>query len=679
MASDPFDSVSSIVSSDPFESVSIKATEKFGDWRDTVKPISFGGKQTVVRPQDDAIWNQDSKRWESVTGKKMPDAPQSSPSTTAKIINKANDYAGDALLGTGKAYNAMLGPIIKGGARLVGAGGIANGQEDYEKSINDELALRAAENPIGSTIASIGGQAIPQSLMIAAIPGSGVLNNMKAGALTAAATTEGDAGDRLSSAGIAAAGSGLLSGGAKLVKSGANKVVNLIDKAKRIYNATGAVVPLGDVSSSPILQSIEQKLEWIPGTGMTAVRKKGAEALSSKVEGIRASAEGIVGTKGQAGEFFDSASRGLSERARALGKPFEEIGQIVDSVPGSAGVDNAIKSVEVAASRVQLPKTNRATISALDDVLSDLDTIKQRGVTFGGIQSLKTEVGKAASEASAKGDTSKASALWDVYGGLKDDARASISKADASGKLSKYFDDSNSAWEKEFVPYSRSQKAGAESTKKYAELLVAPQKFQQTELDSLLKMKSSDVPKYINDVIDQPGRDALKSAILDDISGVSSQGRTPISPAKLRNAIKSKEAWINSLFSKEEQAQMKGLANASEHMDRFGQYMERLGTGKEIEKMSWVKSAIGGLASVGAGQITGAPVVAIHGTTVGLGRAYTALTATRAGQDFLRKAAIAVPGSKFMDSIITKELPVALASIQGQKSPESDGAIDREK
>jgi len=421
----------------------------------------------------------------------------------------------------------------------------------------------------------------------------------------------------------------------------------------------GAEPSLGESLQSPTIKRIENANEYIPFSGAGKQLETKNAALTAAVREKAQASAPALGSTGAGTEIAESAQRELANIKADIKPMYDQVREKVSGIQAANGktiaaYDDAImkesglsgpKSPQVKALRAEKDAIVRGETGKTFEDLEAMQDRNQSEAASGAANNdkLARDLGRYRSKiAKANGE----------------DMHATIAKADPSGQASELYKQANKRWADEVIPKEPNQSPSWEGYRKEARVLHGRDEFQGKIAPSILQGDSPDMARYVKNSLDSKGHEAVRAEILRrvDEAMTNTKGQIP-SPKMAANAIGEHSNFIKVFFSPLEQKQLIGLKNALSEMQRSGQYMEQLTTGKFVPAMAAV-SELG--ASVPL-ALAGHPGAMVGATGVsGVSRLFTRLSGTQAGKDWLLKVSSSKPGTRVMSGLM-QELPAIVA------------------
>jgi len=504
-------------------------------------------------------------------------------------------------------------------------------------------------------------------------PGRSFLAQGAAGAMSAPVLgeTEDVAKGKLIQGGVGAATAGVLKAipavgqGVRRIAFGkAEERATALARAEATRAATGAEPSLGESLRNPNIQAVENLTEYIPLAGRGKQLARTNQTLQEKVGKITGDLAPDLGTAGAGHEISASADRKLAENMAKYGKPFNEVRAALDAQPGSVSPTRTISAFDDAIAAESKITNNEATVNALKSQ-RDQFASGEYGDTFDKLMAEKAQFQSDAAAGEAGDAASKRLSRHQsqIAGAIKDDIDDATFLADPTGKLSQKYKDANIEYAKHVHEFNPDQPTSWEGYRKESRVLRGRGEFQGDIAPNVLRGDNPDMAKYTKRALDERGHSAVKAEIWSRIdkaantveAGGTSKGKV-FSPAKAAAEIDAHMNFIKEFYPPEEVWKIKGLRNGLKELERAGQYMEQLQTGKYTTKIG----QLGALGSAGQLMILGHPA-ALMGeiSTMGAARLYNKLSGSRAGKEWLLQVGSKAPGSAAIGKLMTK-LPAVL-------------------
>ena len=137
--------------------------------------------------------------------------------------------------------------------------------------------------------------------------------------------------------------------------------------------------------------------------------------------------------------------------------------------------------------------------------------------------------------------------------------------------------------------------------------------------------------------LDDSGRQAVRYGLAKDALDNATNPNGSFSPAKFAKYLEDHEAAVNAFFKGRDHQEIVGFRNLMRHVERAGQFAENPPTGQRV-----IPYLMGGAAFL---EPTAAASIGVTGVTI------RGLFQTKAGRDFLLRAARAKPGSAQMQAV----------------------------
>ena len=531
---------------------------------------------------------------------------------------------------------------------------------------------------------------------------SGKAKQAAAGAVLGAA---GEVAARGVGKGLAAI-RGVSSASKDALPAGLQEVENLAAKHK---------VPLtaGDLTGSPALQKTEVQAENVPFSGMGKFRQdqqnatkdaafsfidqannklsktpydggalklvqdsadkgnKGAVALLNEIKNegddtsliLKNSGDlSLMSRKLTANKLYDKVGKLAGTDAVPLTQTHAAIDQELqqlhaDAIPDK-GLIGALTDLKARTSGIAPPEgamvvdTPQGKIFSADGGKSfDAVAPPQADTSFNGMRQAMSKLGDKISDAYKGTDalvgTSGARSLQNVRTamGADLDQFASAGSADlkqASDKANAYYRDN-------VVPFKTSRLANAFNSEK-----TLPDEI----YNGFLKKGGEDNAKLFYSNLDDRGRAAVRSGVLQDALGAGTNDATGIfSPVKFSSAVRKAESVNNVFFKGQDRSELDGFTKLMDHVTRAGQYAENPPTGNRLQNFL-------------------VPTLFLHNPIAGAGVSGTVagfrkLTTSPEGRRLLLSASNVKPGSAQMSAIAeraAKLIPAATGAVVAEDS-----------
>lgn len=461
------------------------------------------------------------------------------------------------------------------------------------------------------------------------------------------------------------------------------KVKDILETAEKAREATkssafpaGAEMTVGEAAGNPLLQSIENKMEYVPLSGRKAQLEAQNAALKAKMSELAGAEAPALGPTGAGSVISESADAALKAKRSEYGSPFQYIRESVDMVPGAAQPNNAIQAIEAALkAENDFGNPNKVVVEELKEMLAGYKA-GTKGKTFAQLERDQDRYFSDAA-AHAKTGTPEANALRDYKNSVAKAIGADMSdatrKADPQGILSGMYDEANKAYAAEVHPFNPNQRADWAGSRAEARMLRGKGEFQGSIPDNLFQGDSPDMARYTYRALDPKGRGAVRAEILRRIEKTASDSKTGFSPAKAATGFESHANYIKQFFTPQEAAQLDGFRNALRSMERSGQYLEQLKTGKFAEAVGPVRGVAAGAAATAAGMAGGLQALLAAASVMPMARLYTKLSGSPQGKAWLARAAKLAPDSPAMSKhleALAKYVPKFAATAAGDQEGE---------
>lgn len=462
-----------------------------------------------------------------------------------------------------------------------------------------------------------------------------------------------------------------------------------LQRAQELRDATksqqfpqGAEPTLGEVMQSPNLKRVENAAEYIPGSGRGAQLEVQNKALAASVGERASQAAPNLGPAGGGSEISASAERALAARRAPAVQLYGEVRAAVgDAKPVVTNTVDAFNKAIKTESGISGPKS--AQVKALELERDNL----AKGVTGQSYESLEKIQDRLQSHA-ASGSQSADQVAQDIAKyksniskAVSKDLRATADAVDPTGALGDKYGQANDIYS---GSYRYDPNAGpswqGSKVRSANRILHGQDEFKGKVPESLFKGDDADMAKHAFESLDQQGRETVKAAILDRIQGAmkNPKGQT-MSPKQASNAIADHQNFIKEFFGPTGHQELQGLSKALSEMQRSGQYMEALTTGKFTPALTaTTELGVGALAAV-----QGHPaVLATSAAVTGASRLFTALSGSRAGKDWLLKVSSSPAGSRMMQNLMDQlpkvlaVTPKGIAPLRPQLSPAAGEGTD---
>lgn len=432
-----------------------------------------------------------------------------------------------------------------------------------------------------------------------------------------------------------------------------------LDRAEQIRSATrserfpeGAEPSLGEVLQSPTLQRAENITEYIPFSGAKNRLSKQNEAVAAKLQEMSDQANTKIGPGGAGASIMESARNLLKKRKGEYGVEYDSIRDAVDESGVRVTPKDAITEAYKGWHRLKQTTGNDAAIKDMENLILELES-GSYGDTFGKLQGERRGMMRKVRDImnSASPDSALAAHRQSVAKGFESDMNRALMDADPSGALAEKFGNVNKGYVRDVINYKPDQPSGMEGYRPEAKKLHGRELFSDTTAESILKGDNPQMAQYVKYGTDKAGHEAIQAAIIQDISKSAHDAGGFVSPRKGASAVERHKNFINEFFPGSSKDEIVGLGNALSALERSGQFMERLQTGRFASAL-----AVGGQIGAGAGLVTNP--VATTGV-IGAVRLFNRLSSSRAGKEWLLNAAKHKPDSPEMAELV-RDLPKIL-------------------
>ena len=449
----------------------------------------------------------------------------------------------------------------------------------------------------------------------------------------------------------------------------------LLAKAQEMRDATasaqypkGAEPTLGEVMQSPGVKRAENMAEYIPGSGRGAQLQGQNAAINAKVNEVASGglaskmAPEVVGP-----EISASASRELANKRAPAVALYDEVRSSVGTAKPT--VSNTVSAYDRAIkTETGISGPNSPAVRALE---MERDNLAQgvTGQTYSDLEKIQDRLQSHASTGSQSADQVArdiAAYKAKISKAVSKDLRATADTVDPTGQLGDKYAQANKIYSDTFR-FDPSAAADSSSTKARTatRILHGQEGFQGKTAESLLKGDDLDMAKHAFDALDAQGRDAVKSAIMERIVKATNppKGQIP-SPKQGANAILDQKNFIEQFFGPTGRLELEGLQKAMAEMQRSGQYMETIATGKFVPAMAGVGQIGAGVQGLLAGHPGAIPAAALPSVAA---RIFSQISGTQAGKDWLLKVSSAPANSRMMSNLMA-DLPKIAALQSGAKN-----------
>jgi hypothetical protein len=437
-----------------------------------------------------------------------------------------------------------------------------------------------------------------------------------------------------------------LSEGPEIIGQGMRRVLGTpaerqaaLDLALSIRSATGAEPSLGESLQNPTLKHVENASEYVPMGGRGTQLKANNAALQGALQAEVDANTPALGPTGAGDMIANSAKAGLSaKRAPAI--------QLYNEVRASAGsakptVDNTLDAYDDAIAQesgisgADSPQTK--LLQAERDKLASGETAP----TYNSLEKMQDrQQSQAANNFNAPSQEAQDVAHYrsEIGKAMGADLHATANAVDPA--LGDKYAQANNIYAESYNYDPNASTDWQESKQRSMNRILHGQEGATTTLpDQLFRGDNPDMAAHAAETLTPEGQAAVKAAIWDRINkaaNTTSQGGTSksqvFSPAKASGAIDDHANFIKQFFSPDEQNDIFGLRDAFRTMQRSGQYMESLQTGKFVPAIA----AATGLPSAAGLALAGHPAtLGMELGTMGAARGYNALSGTPGGKNWL--------------------------------------------
>ena len=406
-------------------------------------------------------------------------------------------------------------------------------------------------------------------------------------------------------------------------------------------NPQGAEMSLGEALQNPVLQTVENASEYVPfGERVNALKKNNLDLKAAVGDQASATAPAL-GPGGYGQEVTESAARKLAA-AKAETKP------LYDYADATAQSVTPVKENGVAAYDAAIAKETGVS-GADSSIVKELQDARDKYAsgevanTWEDMKELKSRIQSEAAQgknAPTKEERAIAGHKSDISQGIIADQHATLAEADPSGFTSDIYKEANRIHQEKVIPLDpTAQRAWDESARKAASRALHGQEgFAETRLNTVLNQNNPEMADYMHSSLDEGGHNAIKAQVWQRVSDAAKDSKVGFSPAKAATALDNHSAFIEKFFTPEEQTRVEGFKTALRTMERSGQYLEAVGTGKYIAKL-------GGIASM-AGPVPGGSIAA--------SQIYTRLSNSQAGKTWLLNMSKVTPNSLPAHQLMTQ-------------------------
>jgi len=699
--------------------------ESIPGWQDSgygfkVRPIDINGVKTVQRSDGAAFFGPDQGNkgkpgWFGDKGQRVGDAPgKPAPKSTMESIadnalynpitmgatdllggyvvqplanipgvpSGVKNWVNSSLKGREEGFSALpmnqtgLAPITRGIAAVAATAPLGGGGTVSAPNVGFVSAIKAA--PANALRGAAAGTAYAVG-MPAVLPENATLEDY-ARAKVEQAYEGGKWGGAFGAAGPVVVGAAKsLKANNPLARAFGNKASRqaALDRAESIRTSTqsaaypeGVEPSLGESMQNPSVNAAENTTEYIPFSGRKSQLEKGNTALRAKLQEMADVEKPGLGLTGAGPEIAESAKNKLVAAKESFREPYQFVRDVAGDTPPVR--ENTIRAFDEAIGKeTGISGKNSPEVKALQTA-RDSFAKGETGRNFTELEQIQDRIQYDAAHNSQSPDPGvKALGRYarDISRGVGEDMHATIAKADPTGLSSDIYKATNKAYGKKVRQYEPNQSLSIEGTRKEARSFVAPEGFEDKIPDRIFQGDNAGMAKYTYEALDDQGRKAVRGEILRRALEAGDDSKI-FSPNKAATALDKHDNFIKEFFSPSEQKQIAGFNNALRDMERSGQYLEKLGTGKFQEQM---KHTTAPLTAVGTAVATSSPVPLIIGTsTMPLARVYNKLSGAKAGKEWLLGMAKVKPNSLLMKTMMNR-LPALVGTKAGEpetKEPE---------
>jgi len=426
----------------------------------------------------------------------------------------------------------------------------------------------------------------------------------------------------------------------------------------------GAEPSLGEALQNPGLNALENKAEYIPFSGRRAQLEKGNKALYEKLKSMADQEKPGLGIAGAGPEIAESASGKLASAKAEFKEPYGFVRDVVGDTPPVR--TSTLKAFDDAITKeIGISGKNSPEVKALS-LARDNFSKGETGRNFADMEAIQDRLQYDAAHSSTSPDPGqKALGRYarDISRGVGEDMHATIALADPTGFASDIYRSTNKSYGSKVRRFDPNQAAGPESTKKAAQTFVAPEGFEGTIPDKLFARDNPEMAKYAREALDERGAKAVRAEIMRRALDAGEDSKI-FSPNKAANVLDKHENFIKEFFNPQEAKQIEGFKNALRDMQRSGQYLEQVTTGKFAEQ---AKSMTAPLTAVGAAIATKSVIPLVIGAGgMTAAKLYTKLSGTKAGKEWLLGMAKTKPNSLLMKTLMN-QLPKIVGTKAGEE------------
>lgn len=410
----------------------------------------------------------------------------------------------------------------------------------------------------------------------------------------------------------------------------------------------GAEPSLGESLRSPNIQKIENATEYVPFSGAKARLEQQNNAIAAKLAELKAKGVEKSGPAGAGATISESADRLRRSRKAEYGAEYDAIRDAVDSSGARATPKEAISRAYEALHELEQTSGNAEAIGKIRNLITDLET-GNYGDTFGKLQGERRNILRKTRDILNSGnpDSNLVRHNSAIAEGFSDDMNRTLAIADPTGQLKARLANTNTGYAGDVIAYKPDQPAGWNGYRSEARALLGKELFSDKVASKILSGDNPQMAQYVKHGTDAAGHEAVQGAVLQNIADSARGEAGLVSPKKGSNAVRDHENFIREFFPDADAAELNGFGKAMAALERSGQFMERLQTGK-------FSSAIGGQLGMGLGMFA-SPVGTA--STIGLVRLFNKLSASKAGKEWLLNAAKMKPDSPELKAYL-KQMPI---------------------
>ena len=410
----------------------------------------------------------------------------------------------------------------------------------------------------------------------------------------------------------------------------------------------GAEPSLGESLRSPNIQKIENATEYVPFSGAKARLEQQNNAIAAKLAELKSAGVAKSGPAGAGATISESADRLRRSRKAQYGAEYDAIRDSVDSSGTRSTPKEALVKAYDALHELQQTSGNDEAIGKIKNLILGLES-GTYGDTFGKLQGERRNILRKTRDILNSGnpDSNLVRHNSAIAEGFSDDMNRTLAMADPTGQLKDRLANTNAGYAGDVIAYKPDQPAGWNGYRSEATALLGKELFSDKVASKILSGDNPQMAEYVKHGTDAAGHEAVQGAVLQNIADSAKGEAGLVSPKKGSNAVRDHENFIKEFFPQADAAEINGFGKAMAALERSGQFMERLQTGK-------FSSAIGGQLGMGVGMFAN-PVATV--STIGAVRLFNKLSASKAGKEWLLNAAKMRPDSPELKAYL-KQMPI---------------------